>query len=827
MAKACFFIDRPLLFLLYDSKEKSLESILIVLSLKKLDKVSSLMEDYEKLGLFYLGKEVESEAPFLLESKDFTTHAVCVGMTGSGKTGLGIILLEEAALDGIPAIIIDPKGDMGNLMLSFPDLKPDEFLPWVDSEAAKRKGETPEKLAEDISKTWKKGLEESDEPLARIKKFKESVDITIYTPGSTSGVSVSILSSFEVPSKELFQDSGAIRDKVSSLTTGLLSLIGITEDALTSKEHILISTIIDYIWKSGKNLDLPSLIQLVEKPPFEKVGVFDLNTFFPPKDRLELSLKLNALLASPSFTSWMQGEPIDIAKMLYTKEGKPKFSIFSINHLGDKERMFFVTLLLNEVIAWTRKQSGTTSLRAILYMDEIFGFFPPIANPPSKIPMLTLLKQARAFGVGCILATQNPVDLDYKGLSNAGTWFIGKMQTERDKLRVLEGLKTASDDFGRDTKSIDTLLSSIANRTFLVRSIYHEAPVVFKTRFTLCYLRGPLSLPEIAKLMKSKIQKNEEGKEPVLDPLDTKKTGSVTKPLLSSQIQEFFFRSDQTGNHVTYKPLVAGFAKLHFVDAKNGIDYWKDISIVTTLTKDGTDALWGEGSEYKELRERMGTKPIDNSFFETLNANLMQEKTYKFLEKTFSSWLYQNYNVPLLKAPSLKLTAKQGESEEEFKARVAHACREKRDEIIENLKAQFNKKITQLESKIQKADAKVAKEKEEASLKKAETYVSIGTTILGSIFGKKSVTKGTITGAGSSIQKARRMQKQNQDVEQAEGESSSYKEELQNLQSDLESQIAGVSFNYNDDLIEKIEIKPRKSDINIEKVILLWWPIFS
>src|SRR5690606_12942136 len=215
-----------------------------------------------------------------------------------------------------------------------------------------------------------------------------------------------------------------------------------------------------------------------------RVGVVDLDTFFPAKDRLALGMKLNNLLASPSFASWLAGEPLDVQRLLYTADGKPRLSILSIAHLSESERMFFVTILLNEVVAWMRTQPGTGSLRAIVYMDEVFGYFPPTANPPSKRPMLTLMKQARAYGVGCVLATQNPVDLDYKGLSNAGTWFLGRLQTERDKLRVLEGLEGASAAAGAsfNRQQMEALLASLGNRVFLMNNVHEDQPVLFQDR---------------------------------------------------------------------------------------------------------------------------------------------------------------------------------------------------------------------------------------------------------------------------------------------------------------------------------------------------------
>ncbi len=364
-------------------------------------------------------------------------------MTGSGKTGLCVSLLEEAAIDGIPAIIIDPKGDLANMMLTFPELQPEDFEPWIDPQEAARKGVTPTELAKRTVETWKSGLASWDQKPERIARLRDAVEIAIYTPGSTTGRPLTVLRSLDAPKSEFRTDSGAMRDRIMSAVSGLLGLIGIDADPLASREHILLSSILDLGWQKGLNLELPDLIQSIQKPPFDRLGVFDIETFFPAKDRLALAMRMNNLLASPGFAAWMTGEPLDIQRLLYTSAGKPCLSILSIAHLSDAERMFFVTLLLNETISWMRSQPGTSSLRAILYMDEIFGYFPATANPPSKMPMLTLLKQARAFGLGIVLATQNPVDLDYKGLSNTGTWFIGRLQTERDKARIMEGLESA------------------------------------------------------------------------------------------------------------------------------------------------------------------------------------------------------------------------------------------------------------------------------------------------------------------------------------------------------------------------------------------------
>ncbi len=457
---------------------------------------SVVEQPFEKLGAFYLGRVQDLEAGkttseyLLYDAKDLTTHALCVGMTGSGKTGLCVSLLEEAGIDGIPAIVVDPKGDIGNLLLTFPQLRPVDFRPWIDESEAARQGQSPDEFAEVTAHRWRQGLADWDQDGARIERFRSAVDLAIYTPGSSAGLPLTVLRSFVAPSPTIIEDVDAFRDRVASAAAGLLALLGIDIDPVRSREFILVSSLLDQAWRKGRDLDIASLIQEIQTPPFQKIGVMDINTFYPKKDRVELSMALNSLLASPSFSGWLEGEPLDIKRLLYTPQGKPRISILSIAHLSDAERMFFVTILLNELLAWVRSQSGTPSLRALFYMDEVFGYFPPVANPPSKTPMLTLLKQARAFGVGMVLATQNPVDLDYKGLSNCGTWFLGRLQTERDKARVLDGLEGASSQAGDqfDRRQMDTILSGLSGRMFLMNNVHEEEPVVFHTRWAMSYL---------------------------------------------------------------------------------------------------------------------------------------------------------------------------------------------------------------------------------------------------------------------------------------------------------------------------------------------------
>jgi len=466
-------------------------------------------EQFEKLGAFYLGrpydaaKKAAQPGLILYDSKDLVTHAVCVGMTGSGKTGLCIALLEEAALDGVPAIAIDPKGDLTNLMLTFPDLRPQDFRPWINEDDARAKSLSPDDYAAQQAKLWKDGLAGWGEDGERIRRLKDAADFAIYTPGSSAGIPISIVASFAAPAQAVRDDSELLRDRVTTTASSVLGLLGIAADPIQSREHILIANLLTKAWSAGEGLDLGGLIEQIQKPPMTRVGAMDLESFYPEKERAQLAVKMNNLLASPGFNAWLEGVPLDVGQLLRSESGKPRVAIVSIAHLSEAERMFFVSLLLNQILDWVRAQSGTTSLRAILYMDEIFGYFPPVAEPPSKRPLLTLLKQSRAFGLGIVLATQNPVDLDYKGLANTGTWFLGRLQTERDKARVLEGLESASASAHAqfDKGEIDKLLSGLSQRIFLMHNVHEDAPVVFESRWAMSYLRGPLTRDQIKKLM--------------------------------------------------------------------------------------------------------------------------------------------------------------------------------------------------------------------------------------------------------------------------------------------------------------------------------------
>ncbi|MFM1802298.1 MAG: hypothetical protein RJA81_1650 [Planctomycetota bacterium] len=791
------------------------------------------MTDYEKLGVFYLGKEYDSASrqplakPLLYDSRDLTTHAVCVGMTGSGKTGLCLSLLEEAAIDGIPAICIDPKGDLGNLMLTFPDLKPEDFKPWLDPEDAARKGLSLEDLAEKTAQTWRDGLASWDQPAERIARFRDSVDIAIYTPGGSAGHGISVLKSLDAPAQEIRESSENLRELVAGTVGGLLALLKIDADPITSRESLLISNILESAWLQGKSLDLPELIREIQSPPFESIGVMALETVFPAQERFQLAMKFNTLIASPSFATWRSGEPLDIRRLLHTPAGKPRLSIISIAHLSDTERMFFVTLLLNEIIGWMRTQPGTSSLRALLYMDEVFGYFPPTSNPPSKTPMLTLLKQARAFGLGVVLATQNPVDLDYKGLSNCGTWWIGRLQTERDKARVLDGLEGAATAAGHGfhRTQMDTLLSGLSQRVFLMNNVHEDHPVLFQSRWVLSFLRGPLSRNQIADLMQPVKSGEIAGTETRPDQsAGASFPSESTRPILPPDIEEYFEPVKKIGQTI-YRPALLGEARLHFTQTTAEIDLWEKVSLLASFDSGQiSEEPWAEAELFEEHPPERQKQPEPDAGYAQLPAELAKPKSYSILATGLKDHLYRNHTLSLFKYPAMKLVSEPGESEGDFRIRVSGKVAEKRDAEVEKLRSKFATKRRTLEDRLMRAQQKLEREKSQANSKMMDAAISIGTTIFGSLMGRKTISATNLGKAATAAKSATKVAAQKQDVAHAEESLEVISQQIVDLDQQMADEIETLKASSNPQAleIETFEIKPKKTEIQVERVALYW-----
>ncbi|MGQ9714734.1 MAG: helicase HerA domain-containing protein [Anaerolineae bacterium] len=799
-----------------------------------------------KPGKFYLGRAYDLEAgslldePVFYDADDLTTHAVCIGMTGSGKTGLGIGLLEEAILQRIPLLIVDPKGDVVNLLLQFPDLAPEEFRPWVDPAEAQRDGLSVEAYAAQVAGRWRKGLADWGLGPEDVRRLREAAEYTLYTPGSDAGVPVSVLQSFRAPREGWEATGEEAREQVTQLVSALLGLVGVEADPLRSREHILLSNLVEHAWREGRDLDLPALIQGVQKPPFRKLGVFDVDAFFPPNDRFQLAMLLNSLIAAPAFRAWTEGAPLDIQGFLWGPDGRPRVSLFYLAHLSDAERMFFVTLLLEAVRAWLRGQSGSPTLRAILYFDELFGFFPPHpANPPSKAPLMALLKQARAYGLGLMLTTQNPVDLDYKGLTNAGTWFIGTLQAARDKERLLDGLESVASGLSRSY--LDRTLSSLRKRVFLLHNVHEKAPITFQTRWVMSYLRGPLTRDQVRTLRGAVPGPRPEvhAAEPAPAAVLSLEGLSSAPPALLPEVPQYFLEAntalDQAlrawqeaqGRQVEvletrtlYRPALLGLGAVSDEDVATGVRHRVQTALLLWGAEGGR-ASWGSAEAWPLSEAALKGAPAKDALYEPVPEAFNEPKELRALERAFADHLYRTARLEVFYNPVLKVYGRPGESEREFRQRCEEAARKARDGELEKVQAKYRARRENLERDLQKRELDLAERKAEYEARKREELLSAGESVLGMFLGRRS------TRPISTASRRRRLtEKARMDVEEAEEKIKALKEDLEEVEKEKAEALKEVRDRWAEvlDEVQVVAIKPLKGNVRALTFGLAWVP---
>ena len=775
---------------------------------------------------FYLGRlynlkktEITNE-DLIYDPPDLTTHAIVTGMTGSGKTGLCVGLLEEAALQGIPAIIIDPKGDLTNLVLAFPDLTSEDFEPWMDASAARREKKSLAEVAEKTASLWKQGLADWGLGSKEIKAYKQAVDRAIYTPGSTTGLPVNILASFNAPDIPWKENEEVLREKISSTVTALLTLIGLKDiDPLRSREHILLANIIEFNWKKSASLDLPSLIQQTQTPPIDQLGAFSLDDFFPKKERAELAMLLNNFLASPSFQSWIEGQPLDIQKMLYSEDGKPRHSIFYLAHLADTERMFFVTLLYSAVETWMRKQRGTGDLRALVYFDEIHGYLPPVANPPSKPLIIRLLKTARAFGVGLVLTTQNPVDVDYKALSNAGTWMVGRLQTDQDKQRLLDGLESAAGGIRRS--DFDKLISALGKRVFLYHNVHEKKPAVFHTRWVMSYLAGPLTITQVPKLneLAGAEPFKDGGKKESRPTATARETGKPksTKPESPEGVREYFMPLPSDNKKAVYKPSLLAVGEVRYLRQRPSVDTSHTLSAVVQDPRESRQN-WEESIEEKFDAGNLLGRPQSSNAFSSLPDFMDKPSWWSGQERDFEHWIYETDTVVIRENKTLGITTIPGISEEEFLKECQKAAEEKAEKEINDLEKKFETKKATIENRIERQVLRIDKYKKDLASRGLDTAFKVGESLF------KLATKKKLTGLSSSSTKARMTADARTRLKEAKTVLENYKEELLRLEENLEEKKQETRedvLNAAEDISE-VKITPTKQNIRITHFGILW-----
>jgi Helicase HerA, central domain len=768
-----------------------------------------------------------------VESGDLTTHAAIVGMTGSGKTGLGVVLIEEALLAGIPCLVLDPKGDMGNLLLTFPDLSAASFRPWVNEDDARSEGLSLDEFAEKTAKVWRSGLESEGLGAERVEALRQAADFTVYTPGSEAGIPLNVVGSLKAPPLSWDSEAETLRDEIEGTVTSLLGLVGIEADPLSSREHVLLANLIENAWHAGQDLDLGTLIGQIQAPPVRKLGVFDVDTFFPPKERTELALRLNALVASPSFAAWDAGQPLDPATLLRTREGKPRCAIVYLAHLTDAERQFVVTLVLSKLVTWMRGQPGTSDLRALAYMDEVFGFVPPTAMPPAKKPILTILKQGRAFGVGMALATQNPVDLDYKAMSNAGTWLVGRLQTERDKARVLEGLRSAAGL--TDVNALDQAIGGIQKREFLFVSAKSSTPSLFMTRWALSYLRGPLTKEQIETLMKGAPRPEVEAS-PAPVPADaptevaedaTPVTPSVAPGVSVSYLDPAATWAAQVGavnGASRLRAFLAARVSLRYDDSTAGVDEGQEFEAVYGPLDGGLD-LDSETIVDYEDRDFANSAPEGSSYVLT-EAPLDKSSFFIGAAKEIRQRLVQNRALELHRCKPLKLTSRPGESEEEFAARCDEAAQAKADEEAAKLKDRLEAKRARLESAIELAKRRVEELEEGQRSYQTNELIAGAGAVLGALFGGRRNTRSIARAAGTLSSRHGMSSRAAERKETAEHRAQDAADDLERLEQELLDDIAEIDEMWKAKAaeIETVAIRLEATDVQVVETRLVWVP---
>ncbi|HET91287.1 MAG TPA: DUF853 family protein [Chloroflexi bacterium] len=829
----------------------------------------------DQKGKLYLGREYDlkkgevTASPVLYQARHLTTHAIILGMTGSGKTGLGVILLEEVLLQGIPVLILDPKGDICNLLLTFPDLRPEDFAPWVDLEGARRRGVTVEEYGTEMAEKWRDGLAEWGITGERIARLRQAAEFTIFTPGSRAGRPVDVLHFFDTPAMEWEEHEEALRERVGGIVSALLGLVGVEADPLQSPAHILLARIVEHVWRAGKPLNLPTLIRLLQKPPFQQVGVFELETFFPEKDRFALARSLNNLIAAPGFETWQEGVGLDVKTLLYAEDGRPRASVFYLAHLDDAQRLFFITLFLEAVRDWLRAQSGTTDLRALLYFDELFGYFPPYpANPPTKVPLLALVKQGRSAGLGVVLATQNPADLDYKGLTNAGTWAVGSLRAERDKARVLEGLEGAMAEAGAtmDRRTMDQALGVLKSRIFLFHDIHSGPPLFFHTRWAMSYLRGPLTRKQVRQLTTlapapsfavvqeeaAAVRTVEQSAASSIQPVAAAPSGGEKRPLespfsglsadpstLPPDVPQVFLLpmvtfewalhgyEEQVGRsilaqerRVVYIPHLLAMGTVRTLDRKRGVD---NQEVVARLVRPGDGPLrvnWDQG-QVALTREDLSPRPLGEGLYGLVPATLARSRDLKQLEKDFSDYLYHNISTTVWYNPVLDLYGLVGESPRDFRVRCEAETRRRRDEEVAKARTRMDREIERVEEKLRREQRELAMDQKELEARKQEELLTLGESAFNLLTRRRSSAM-----ISRSSRKRTLTKKAEADVEESLEAIEDLEDQLESLRAQWEGQVEEISDRWVEtlNLVEECVVKPRRADVTIEFCGLAWVP---
>jgi hypothetical protein len=633
-----------------------------------------------------LASPAPNDPPYALPAHHLVTHGVVVGMTGSGKTGLCVGIVEEAARSGVPVLLIDIKGDLPNLALTFDQLDGPSFAPWIDPDSARRRGKKVEELAEETARRWREGLAGWGLSARDSSALRARAAIRVITPGTSSGESLHVLSPLEVPTDLWEVDEEAAREALSASISLLLRMVKRDPDPTRGREHVLLAHLAERRLRAGQAAGLETLLSDLQAPPIARLGALSVDEFLPPKERASLATDLNALIASPTFASWRRGAPLDVGSWLERDDDRVPITIVSVAHLEDEERQLVLGLVLEQALAWVRGLPGTSDLRAMILFDEVFGFLPPHpSNPPTKRPLLALLKQARAFGVGCVLATQNPIDLDYKALSNAGVWFVGRLQTDADRARVVEGLVGSEAGGGGaalDAQDLAAIIKALPPRTFFVRDVHAgRGSTILETRWTLSWLRGPMTRREIRRLATDALlaapapafaPAPAPAPAPALAPAPAPAPARPEAPAPPEGWKTLFPHPPSAPVDAwSYHPYAAIIARAEIVDARLSIRFTREVGIFVPIdggTLDLDRAVPFDPDVLAKGRAVPGAR-----FLPYAEAPL-GARAVRALEKSLRELAFSALRTSVTVNEPLGLVAAPGEDARAFTARCAHAA---------------------------------------------------------------------------------------------------------------------------------------------------------